>query len=140
MRLTSREYRRLAGIPQQLKPVRLTATEHDEQVMLVEWLVMRGIRHAATPNGGVRNRATAGKLRAEGVSSGFPDITVFPSRPDLPILFIEMKRRAGGRLRPEQRDWLEYLNSLAETGAHRLKATVANGFDEAREYITANGY
>jgi len=48
------------------------------------------------------------KLRIDG-EDGFPDRTVLT--PDGGVLFVEFKR-PGGRLRPQQKQWLARLQSL----------------------------
>lgn len=118
---------------------KICAFEHGEQVALVQWLTLKGIRFSATPNGGKRNKVVAIKLKAEGVSAGFPDLTIFPDEPHQPILFIEMKRKTGGRLQPEQREWLEYFDSLAEKG-FPVRAACCEGFEAARGFILGYGY
>ncbi|MBF0384149.1 MAG: hypothetical protein HQL69_24315, partial [Magnetococcales bacterium] len=58
-------------------------SEHNEQAALFEWasISSKAIPElnllAAIPNGGHRLKATAGKMKAEGVKAGFPDI-IFP--------------------------------------------------------------
>ena len=81
-------------------------TEHEEQRELVKWfrVTYRPVRIFAIPNGGFRSRATAGRLKAEGVSPGVPDLFVPAWQ-----LWIEMKRLRGGRVSPEQRNWQRYL-------------------------------
>ena len=53
-------------------------TEHEEQREVVRWFrqTYKGVRIFAIPNGGARSPATAGRLKAEGVSSGVPDLFV----------------------------------------------------------------
>ena len=84
-------------------------TEHEEQRQVVMWFrqTYRPMRIFAIPNGGMRSKATAAKLKVEGVSPGVPDLFV----PELK-LWIEMKRVKGGRLSPEQKDWINYLASV----------------------------
>jgi len=84
-------------------------SEHEEQRELVRWFrqTFEGVRIFAIPNGGARSRATAGRLKAEGVSSGVPDLFV-PAWG----LWIEMKRSKGGSLSAEQKDWIKYLESV----------------------------
>ena len=54
-------------------------TEHQIQCAFIEWCARNekkypGLRLGfAVPNGGLRNKATAGKLKAEGVRAGVPD-------------------------------------------------------------------
>lgn len=68
------------------------------------------MRIIAIPNGGARNRVVGMKLKAEGVSAGVPDLFVPAWH-----LWIEMKRRHGGRLSPVQVDWLSYLGNCGDT-------------------------
>ena len=105
--------------------------EHAEQVAFVLWLRAKGIRHNATPNGGHRAAKTAKRLKAEGVVSGFPDITIWPEHgAGRPILYIEMKRGRGGRPTPEQLEWLSYLD-----GFGNVRTMVCNGAAEAIEFV-----
>jgi len=50
--------------------------EHQIQVAIAQYLDLRGLCWWAVPNGGRRNIGTARKLKAEGVKSGIPDITL----------------------------------------------------------------
>lgn len=81
-------------------------SEHWEQAQVVSWFRRKydPVRIFAIPNGGWRSKATAIKLKVEGVSRGVPDLFV----PQFG-LWIEMKRIKGGRLSPEQKDWITYL-------------------------------
>ncbi|MFC0708982.1 VRR-NUC domain-containing protein [Azorhizophilus paspali] len=108
-------------------------TEHIEQVALISWFdlqypVLRG-RLAAIPNGGARRKAVAGKLKAEGVRKGYPDLQLLMPRGGYHGLIIELKRVKGGRVEPEQADWLEWL------AGQGYMAVVCKGADEARETI-----
>ena len=40
-------------------------SEHDEQVAVVEWCDLNGIPVFAIPNGGMRHKRTAARLKAE---------------------------------------------------------------------------
>jgi hypothetical protein len=84
-------------------------TEHAEQVAFVQWFERNypHIRIFAIPNGGLRAKATAEKMRREGLRPGVPDLMVPAWH-----LFIEMKRTKGGRTSPEQHDWHDYLRSV----------------------------
>lgn len=55
-----------------------------------------------TPNGGMRSKATAGKLKAEGVKAGVPDIIVMG--PGGRAVFIELKAQRN-TLTPDQTDF-----------------------------------
>jgi hypothetical protein len=110
-------------------------SEHDEQAEFVQWLLLREIRHNATPNGGFRAKKTAAELREEGLSPGFPDITCWPEPGSrLPIIYIEFKRKKGGRVSGNQHGWLDYLRALEELG-YPVRVHIARGFQEARAII-----
>jgi hypothetical protein len=88
------------------------------------WAIPRVVilaRLHAIPNGGYRDKITAGKLKAEGVKQGVPDVFL-----PLPCpstigghtrycgLYVEMKRPKTGTQRKgttsaEQDDWIAYL-------------------------------
>ena len=105
--------------------------EHAEQVTFVNefekawpdvWLF-------AVPNGGFRHKATADKLKAEGLRPGVPDIVI----PEWHV-YIEMKRQKGGRLSDDQAKWLGYL---AECG---YTCIVAKGWEDAFKQLADAGY
>lgn len=103
-------------------------SEHFEQRELVRWFrqTFKGVRIFAIPNGGLRSLSAAAKLKAEGVSSGVPDLCVPAWR-----LWIEMKRVKGGALSEEQKDWLEYLESV------KYWCIVGKGAEDAKRKILA---
>ena len=98
-------------------------TEHEEQREFVCWFrrTYPEIRIFAIPNGGIRSKSQAGRLKAEGVSPGVPDLYV----PEW-AMWIEMKRQKGGSVSLEQKDWHEYLISIGHT------VIVAKGFTERK--------
>lgn len=111
-------------------------TEHEEQKALVKWFdlqypKLRG-RLVAVPNGGERNVVVAAKLKAEGVRKGFPDLQLLVKRGDFGGLFIEMKRTKGSTLKPEQAEWLDWLNEQGHM------AVICKGAEAARQ--TIKGY
>lgn len=83
-------------------------TEHQEQVEFVSWFRKNrpDIRILAVPNGGLRNRIVAAKLKAEGVSAGVPDLFIPGYR-----LWVEMKREKGCAVSSNQKDWINYLST-----------------------------
>jgi hypothetical protein len=103
-------------------------TEHEEQREVVRWFrqTWPGVRIFAIPNGGHRSMATAGRLKAEGVASGVPDLFVPAWR-----LWIEMKRSKGGSLSAEQKDWIKYLEGVG------YWVIVGKGADHAKQQISA---
>jgi hypothetical protein len=102
-------------------------TEHFEQREVVKWFrqTYPGVRIFAIPNGGARGIAQAARLKAEGVSAGVPDLCI-PAH----SLWVEMKRRKGGTVSKDQKDWIEYL----ESAGHRV--IVSRGADEAKAGIS----
>jgi hypothetical protein len=89
-------------------------SEHDEQKALFDWaesMIAQGMipelkNMFAIPNGGMRNKAVAVKLKQEGVKRGVPDIFL-AHRSELFNkfgLFIEMKF-GKNHLEKEQVDW-----------------------------------
>lgn len=80
-------------------------TEHANQAALFIWASLPDVRQRfpelrlmyAIPNGGARDPATAGRLKAEGVKSGVPDVCLPVARHGCHGLYIELKRPAGKR-------------------------------------------
>lgn len=108
-------------------------TEHGHQVALIRWAGYQAGKYPALhllfsiPNGGHRTKVTAGKLKAEGVKKGVPDLHLPVSRQGYHGLWIEMKTDKG-RVSPDQRRW---ILALAEQG-HRV-AICRSWEDAARE-------
>ena len=71
--------------------------------------------------------SVAAKLKAEGATSGVPDLYVPQWR-----LWIEMKRSTGGRLSKAQIDWIDYLTTVCGDDV-----VVGAGMEDARNKITA---
>lgn len=86
------------------------------------------------PNEGKRSRVTGQRMRAEGLKTGVPDICLPCARGAYHGLYIELKRRKGGTVSANQKEWLEALNRAG------YSAVVCKGFDEAvnaiMEYLT----
>jgi hypothetical protein len=89
----------------------LLSSEHLEQSYFVAWFRQNypDFWIFAIPNGGMREKMIAAKLKTEGVSGGVPDLYI----PALKI-WIEMKS-ATGKLSPVQKQWIEYLRNLGDT-------------------------
>lgn len=81
------------------------------------------------PNGGSRHPAEARHLREQGVKAGVPDICLPVPNGRYSALYIEMKRRSGGRVSYEQRGWIAALNRVGNL------AVVCRGWEEARDEI-----
>ena len=93
--------------------------EHNIQAACVRWFNLQWPQYRgllfAVPNGGARSKATAGKLKAEGVVPGVADLILLVPKcvkahddeglyNTIHALCIEMKT-AKGRQSPEQKKW-----------------------------------
>ena len=101
-------------------------SEHYEQREFVSWFrkTYPDVLIFAVPNGGARGAAAAGRLKAEGVVRGVPDLFVPPWR-----MFIEMKRQQGGSLSPDQKAVIPYLESVG------YRVLVCKGCVDAMEQV-----
>jgi hypothetical protein len=84
----------------------MSAAEHHLQTQCVAWFryqyALVSSLLLAIPNGGKRSKATAGKLKAEGVLAGVADLFLAMARKGSHGLWIEMKTPKGYQT-PEQR-------------------------------------
>lgn len=106
-----------------------TPLEHVEQCTVVDWLQWQHIPHFAVPNGGTSPKRL-GKLRAEGLSAGVPDLILPVHR-----IAIEMKRRGAkaSATTPEQAAWIETLKNAG------WEARVCHGSGEAITWLRELG-
>lgn len=110
-------------------------TEAQEQTALFQWAAMMegripelALLHSV-PNGGSRHPIEAVHLKQQGVKPGIPDIFLPCARGPFHGLYIEMKRRKGGRVSVEQKKMLLALR------AQGYKAEVCRGWEEAKSTI-----
>lgn len=73
-------------------------------------------RTHAIPNGGGRSKREGGRLKAEGVRKGVPDIFCAVPRGSFHGLYIEMKSE-DGRVSEEQDEWLLVSRQLGYAGS-----------------------
>lgn len=110
-------------------------TEAQEQTALFQWAAMMQGRIPelaclhAIPNGGSRHPIEAVHLKQQGVKPGIPDIFLPCARGPWHGLYIEMKRRKGGRVSVEQQRMILALR------AQGYKAEVCRGWEEAKNTI-----
>lgn len=114
----------------------LNPTEAQEQEWLFQWATaMSVVRWPElklmfhVPNGGSRNRIEAARLKAQGVKPGVPDIFLPVARKGRHGLFIELKRKVGGQVSPEQNKMLGELNRQG------FMAVVCKGWNAAADAI-----
>ena len=104
-------------------------TEAQEAVTLTTYLRVRGFRftHIANETGSGQGAKFQGiRNKRQGVSKGFPDYMVIV---DNKLIAIELKRSKGGKVSPEQKEW---LSALSKAG---VDAFVSYGAKDAIEYI-----
>ena len=105
-------------------------TEYAECQVFHQWLELNHIRHTHIGNesqiGGRAGIIRGAKLKAIGQSKGFPDYLLIVNNK---LIAIEMKRQTGGRLSPEQKQWLEALTGCG------VKCFVCRGANQAIETV-----
>ncbi len=110
--------------------------EEAEQAALIQWAAYQASQWPELaflfhiPNGGLRNKATAARLKAAGVKSGVPDLFLPVTRGQYAGLFIEMKYGSNKPTPDQQR----YLDMLQREG---YAVAVCYGCEEAIETIMA---
>ena len=114
-------------------------SELSEQITLVRALRRHGILFCAVPNGGLRTRQGAMRLKASGVERGVPDILIFdspPNQPDKRGLAIELKRvgAPASSVGLHQQRW---LNALDDRG---WLVVIAYGANDALELLRSLEY
>jgi len=115
-----------------------SASEHELQSTLVAVAEAMSSRLPelkllhAIPNGGSRHPAVAGKLKAEGVKPGVPDLHLPVARGVYHSLYIEMKT-VKGRLSDAQRRWRELL--MGEGNAYVVCRSVTEGLVVLERYL-----
>lgn len=116
---------------------KLFPTEAEEQADVIRWATVQKIALPSlgllfhVPNGGARHKATASRLKAEGVKAGVPDLCLPVPRGQYHGLWIEMKRQRGAsvKVEPEQKWWIEQLQ------AQGYRAVICRGAEEAKQEI-----
>ncbi|MBQ9416756.1 MAG: VRR-NUC domain-containing protein [Clostridia bacterium] len=114
-----------------MRPVSVQ-NEEGEQIAVCDWLRWHQLVFLHVPNEAKRSQAAGHREKLMGLQKGFPDLLVLEPRGRYHGLAIEMKA-IGGRVRPEQKEWIEMLK------AKGYAASVAYGADHAialiQEYL-----
>lgn len=116
-------------------PPHPTPTESIEQQCLFRWAQFQSGKYPElslmyhVPNEGKRSRGTGGRMRAEGLKSGVPDICLPVPRGVFHGLYIELKRTQGGKVTGNQSYWLAALEQQGYCAA------VCEGWEAAAEVI-----
>ncbi len=110
------------------------ASEAHEQRTLIQWARLASVSEprlrmlVMIPNGAVR-RGSAGAAMAQGLAPGLPDLALLVPGGGFGGLFIELKRRDGGRISREQAEWISRLRGQG------YRAEVCAGWEAARDVI-----
>lgn len=97
--------------------------EDDLQKAVAYYLDIRGFIWFHPPNGGLRNKREAAKLKAMGVKPGVPDIVILD-----PQIVIELKI-GNNKPTPSQESWLKTFKALG------WQAHVCRSLDEVVEIL-----
>lgn len=111
-------------------------SEEEMQAAVIAWAdaqvhpALRWLFHV--PNGGARDPATGGKLKAQGVRPGVPDLWLPWRTGAYSGLVIEMKRKPN-RPSDEQKDWIYHL--MDHGWRVEVCYSAAAAIDVLREYL-----
>jgi hypothetical protein len=117
--------------------VNYTPLEEHDQASLASVLDQADVVWCHVPNEGKRSVVMAARMKRQGLKKGCPDNFIFTPPPNYPSkkgTVIELKRRVGGRVSPEQEEWIAKLCNLG------WNAVVCKGIDEALEVLRNSGY
>lgn len=134
-----------------MKQERYTAKQYNQTIVLSETkdqITLAGLldqikydgrplRWIHCPNESKRSVVSGANLKRAGMKKGFPDILIFDSPPAYPLMkgaALELKKLKGGRVFPEQQDWLDYFN------LNSWVVGAAKGLDEALAFLRDWGY
>ena len=110
-------------------------TEAQEQQAFFKWCLRNpeelvGLELIfAIPNGGLRDKVVANRMKLEGLRAGVPDMCLPIAKGGFNALYIEMKVRSGGTVSKLQKMWHDVLRG------HGNKVVVCCGFKEARKAV-----
>lgn len=100
------------------------------QIAVITYLKLQysTIKYCASAGGVRTSFKQAVKMKATGYVKGFPDLQILKPVGKYSGMFIELKYNKG-RMSPEQKEWIEYLNSVG------YFAICCNSFDDAKKNI-----
>lgn len=111
-----------------------TVPESVEQINLFRWAILQECKYPELillhhiPNGGLRSKATAVRLKMEGVKAGVPDICLPVPRGNSHGLYIELKV-GKNKTSKNQNNWIDALRIQG------YQVDVCYGWEEASEVI-----
>lgn len=125
-------------------------TETQECEAFHQWLELKNIPHHHCANESQSGRRDAvirnARNKRMGQSRGFWDYIIFIpikkvdrvklNSPLYQIIFMEMKRKKGGKLSDEQKKWGDiFKRTITSRYLEFPSIAVCNGFDEARKFV-----
>jgi hypothetical protein len=112
--------------------------ESDEQATVADWLDLYKVFYTATMAGSYLHPATFNRMKRMGLKKGVSDLLIFDPPPAYGNQFVgvalEMKRKKGGVLSLEQKEWLEKMSQ------RRWLVHVSPGADDAIQFLELCGY
>lgn len=119
---------------------KIVPTEYEECKIFVQWLRLNNIPHSHCPNesqSGSKNAMIRGaKLKAIGQSRGVFDYDIYlPFKgvtgaiDGYELIKVEMKRKKGGTVSPEQKNWMIIYEKAG------IPCKICKGADEAIEFV-----
>jgi hypothetical protein len=131
----------LPKLADHVRRVRNAPSESEEQRRFVAWCGLPVTLAVypdlawiyAVPNGGHRHKATAGRMKAEGVRAGYPDLGLDVARGSYHGWRCELKRarKSLSRVQPRQIAWHDRLRGQG------YRVDVCYGFEEAKAALLA---
>src|SRR3990167_10883919 len=106
-------------------------TEQQEAEAFADYLRLKGFlfTHLAQETS-IKNFGLLMKQKRAGKNKGFPDYAIIANKK---LLFVELKRVSGSKVSPEQKLWIEELNTILG-----CVAIIAKGADEAIKFVEDN--
>lgn len=112
--------------------------ESDEQATVADWLDLYKVFYTATMAGSYLHPATFNRMKRMGLKKGVSDLLIIDPPPAYGNQFVgvalEMKRKKGGVLSLEQKEWLEKMSQ------RRWLIHVSPGADDAIQFLELCGY
>ena len=110
-------------------------TESQEQQALFRWAAYQRVKYPELdllyhiPNEGKRSISAGGRMKAEGLKSGVPDICLPVAHGGFHGMYVELKRVNGGQTSANQKSWLA---ALIDRGYY---AIICHGWESAAHEI-----
>lgn len=105
-------------------------TEAEEQAVVLQYCDLKGYKYFHVPNSTYTKSYKQKAFNwAQGVRRGVPDLFIIVGKK---MIAIEMKRTRGSVTSPEQKQWVDNLNSA------NVPARICNGAKEAIAFVESH--